>query len=239
MPFTPASPWVNDPAGTTKLNATRLNAAHAEVAAYADTLVTRVISAGNLGATEVVALTGVEDVLLVGTVDANVTITFSGYAAGANITLDLTCDATSRTVTVPAGLLPAGSGTTFTLAPLDHVVLTYYATSGSVVRGFAAGQGEAEYSMAPADHLLLAWTAQPDLCAQVQAPIAGRAHLSRMKVPRTVTLASLQYVVTTAAVNGAAQGGSRDYISGIPSLPEIKTGACLSWAWLANTTPPS
>jgi len=46
------------------------------------------------------------------------------------------------------------------------------------------------------------------------------------------TFASLSALV-------AAQGGSRDYISGIPSLPEIKTGACLSWAWLANTTPPS
>jgi len=32
------------------------------------------------------------------------------------------------------------------------------------------------------------------------------------------------------------QGAVRDSISGLPGLIEIKTDACLQWAWLANTT---
>jgi hypothetical protein len=35
---------------------------------------------------------------------------------------------------------------------------------------------------------------------------------------------------------GAALGGGRDMLSGMPSLPEIKTGACLGLAWFANST---
>lgn len=35
---------------------------------------------------------------------------------------------------------------------------------------------------------------------------------------------------------GVASGSIRDMIAGLPSMPEIKTGACLFFEWFANTT---
>lgn len=39
-----------------------------------------------------------------------------------------------------------------------------------------------------------------------------------------------------AIVGGPASGTARDMIAGLPSLPEIKAGACLFFEWFANTT---
>lgn len=64
----------------------------------------RVLTPGNLGTAYTLATTGHKDVLLVGTLNGNVTVTVTGLAAGAVIYMVLVQDATGgRTVTLTVG----------------------------------------------------------------------------------------------------------------------------------------
>jgi hypothetical protein len=206
--FTPKA-WGNPLSNSGNLEADEMIDLEVRLAAYADSVGgggagSRVEDAGDTGAALEVAVDENENVLVTGTVTADCTVTFTGYAAGATITLDLVCDATSRVVTVPAGLLPAGAGLSKRLYPLERVVYSYVAVSDSTVRGVESSSPQYDFDMTPADYGLLCFTGSPEYAQQAAQPTSGRVHLTRMKIPYTMTLASLRYAVAVAGVDGGA-----------------------------------
>lgn len=107
-PFTDPSPWVDGSSGRTPLDASHLNAAEQEVAAYADAAVAAItqvtLSPGNLGTAYSVPISATRPTILLGTLNANCTLTLTGIVAGATAELVLVQDATGgRTATLSDG----------------------------------------------------------------------------------------------------------------------------------------
>jgi hypothetical protein len=113
--------------------------------AYASSGGPLVVNAGNLGAAYTLDCGGRSDVLLIGTLTANCTVTPTNMVPGQSITLELTQDATgSRTLVFsPTAKKVGGQPLPYSTAAGAIDVVTAYSPDGTALRAFMSGRGMA------------------------------------------------------------------------------------------------
>lgn len=109
------------------------------------TLAPAVVNGGSLGAAYTLDCSGKPDVLLIGTLTANATITPTNMVAGQAITLLLTQDGTgSRTLVFsPTAKKPGGTALSFSTAPAAVDVVTAFSPDATNLYAMLAGKGMA------------------------------------------------------------------------------------------------
>jgi hypothetical protein len=102
-----------------------------------------VVNAGNLGSAYTLDCSGKPDILLVGTLTANCTITPTNMVAGQAITLELTQDATgSRTLAFsPTAKKPGGAALSLSTAAGSLDVVSAWSPDGTSLRAMAPTKG--------------------------------------------------------------------------------------------------
>lgn len=197
----------------------------------------RVVSPGNLGASYQLDLQSNKDVELVGTLNANLTLTFANVTAGARVTLYLTQDATGgRTVSLPAATYPAG---TFAISKAASAltVIAYETPDAATWYAYKVSDPPRR----PADLWLpsgaVAETYQRNMRNGENGAIlsTGRMHCSGgMVIPAGVTVSTLTFVSATTA--GATLTHMWAALIGQDKSTIIrKTADDTANAWAANT----
>lgn len=156
-----------------------------------------VVNAGNLGATYSLNLQSHSEVWLVGTLNANTTITVTGLTPGATIRLFLTQDATgNRTVQVSDGVTPVA------------VVVDNTALASSAVDIFSPNGtslivlGGAQFDLSPfGDGIVYTPGFLPHQITGATTLNANMLYGYRWRIPKTGTLASISAVIGTSSGN--------------------------------------
>lgn len=101
---------------------------------------TRLVAAGNLGATYTLDFAGDSDVLVTAKMTANLTLSLANVTAGAVATFELTQDATGgRTLTLPAGTKRPGGTLALTTTANALNVVQVWSPDGTALRAVLVG----------------------------------------------------------------------------------------------------